>query len=112
MCSTATRISGVGEGKGEEEQRGKRGIHKKCYCSSYNVEYGNLIVAYSMFKHIISLFKLDFFCGGVYPHWYNFQLFLIIVEKCSEISFFASPLVCYSRSICNIWLRLFHSFVD
>ena len=36
--STATRILGVGEGRGEEEQRGKRGIYNKCYCNSYNVE--------------------------------------------------------------------------
>ena len=82
-CGTGTRISSVGEGKGEKEQRGKRGIHNKCYCSSYsNVEYGNLIVvAYSVFKRIISLFKLAFFCVGVYPHWYNFLVFLLIVEE-------------------------------
>ena len=80
MCSTATRISGVGEGKGEEEQRGKRGIHNKCYCSSYNVEYENLIVVYSMFTYY-KLVQTRFFCGGVYPHRYNFQLFLIIAKE-------------------------------
>ena len=34
------------------------------------------------------------------------------MKKCSKISFFAPPLVCSIRSICNIWLRLLHSFVD
>ena len=32
MCSTATRMSGVGEGRGEEEHQGKMGILNKCLC--------------------------------------------------------------------------------
>ena len=56
--------------------------------------------------------QTGFFCGGVYPHWYNFQLFLIIVEEVFRNEFFCIPLVSYSRPICNKCLRLFHSFAD
>ena len=92
-CGTGTKISSVGEGKGEKEQRRKRGIHNKCYCSSYsNAKYGHLIVvAYSVFKRIISLFKLAFFVLEYILIGIIFWCFYLLLKKCSEIRFFCIP---------------------